>query len=144
MHTLHTWAVLAAAVGALSGCAVGPQYATPTTAPIALASAQTGAFSTTSVVHGQQPWWSFFDEERLTQRIALALAHNHDIRQAQANLLAARAVFDASALDRWPAVTAQAGYQRGTRGLHLCCLRLGRCGKASSLRHSILSSFQSR
>ena len=112
MHTLHTWAVLAAAVGALSGCAVGPQYATPTTAPIALASAQTGAFSSTGVVHGQQPWWSFFDEERLTQRIALALAHNHDIRQAQANLLAARAVFDASALDRWPAVTAQAGYQR--------------------------------
>jgi multidrug efflux system outer membrane protein len=40
------------------------------------------------------------------------LAHNHDIRQAQANLLASRAIFDERQLDKLPAVTAQGSYQR--------------------------------
>lgn len=112
MHFLPPWALLAVAAGLLSGCAVGPQYAPPAVVPITLASAQAGAFQAAGTVDVQQPWWRFFDEEPLTQRIAQALAHNHDIRQAQASLQAARALFDASALDRLPSVTAQAGYQR--------------------------------
>lgn len=110
MKKYQAWIVILSAGTLLAGCAVGPQYAKPVTPPIALASKQTGEFNAS--VH-LAPWWTFFDEQRLTQLISTALTHNHDIRQAQANLRSSRAVFDERSLDRLPTVTAQAGYQRG-------------------------------
>ncbi len=110
MRTLHTLTLALAAGAALSGCAVGPQYAKPDTPPIALAGADVSKFRTAPTL---APWWTFFDEDRLTLLIDRALAHNHDIRQAQANLRASRAVFDERSLDRLPAGTARADYQRG-------------------------------
>lgn len=96
----------------LAGCAISPAYVTPDTPTITLASPQQAQFKPAGDVASGTPWWSFFDDAPLTQLIAGALAHNRDIAQAQASLLAARAVFDERELDRLPAVTGQAGWQR--------------------------------
>lgn len=96
----------------LAGCAVSPAYVTPDTPKITLASPQQTQFKPAGDIASGTPWWRFFDDALLTQLIAGALAHNRDIAQAQAALLAARAVFDERRLDRLPAVTGQAGWQR--------------------------------
>jgi len=96
----------------LAGCAVSPAYVAPGTPKITLASPQQTQFKGADSSASSTPWWTFFDDAVLTQLITAALAHNLDIAQAQANLLAARAVFDERQLDRLPAVTGQAGWQR--------------------------------
>lgn len=107
-HKFMAAAVLIALAG-LAGCSVGPQYREPASAPIHLASPEAGAFGQMQV---RAPWWSFLRDERLTQLIAKAMDHNHDIAQSEASLLAARAIFDERQLDRLPIATSQAGYQR--------------------------------
>ena len=96
----------------LAGCAVSPAYVKPGTPTITLASPQQTQFNGADSITSGTPWWTFFDDAVLTQLITAALTHNRDIAQAQANLLAARAVFDERELDRLPAVTGQAGWQR--------------------------------
>ena len=96
----------------LAGCAVGPRYAPPEVPAITLASGEKGQFS--DAAPAPAPWWSFLDDAALAEAIERALAHNHDIRQAQANLRVSRALFDEQQLERTPAVTAQGGYQRGS------------------------------
>ncbi|CAM2971232.1 efflux transporter outer membrane subunit [Janthinobacterium lividum] len=96
----------------LAGCAVSPAYVTPGTPAITLASPQQAQFAPGASAVSEAAWWTFFDDARLSQLIASALEHNLDIVQAQANLLAARAVFDERRLDELPAVTSQAGWQR--------------------------------
>ena len=96
----------------LAGCAVSPAYVTPDTPNITLASPQQTQFRPAGDAASGTPWWRFFDDALLTQLITGALAHNRDIAQAQATLLAARAVFDERQLDRLPAITGQAGWQR--------------------------------
>ena len=96
----------------LAGCAVSPAYVTPGTPAITLASPQQAQFAPAQTAASNAAWWTFFDDARLSQLIAGALEHNLDIAQAQAHLLAARAVFDERRLDELPAVTGQAGWQR--------------------------------
>ncbi|MGK5074560.1 efflux transporter outer membrane subunit [Janthinobacterium sp. ZB1P44] len=99
----------------LAGCAVSPAYVTPGTPAITLASPQQAQFGPGTGAVSEAAWWTFFDDARLSQLIASALEHNLDIAQAQANLLAARAVFDARRLDELPTVTGQAGWQRSVQ-----------------------------
>ncbi|MBR7633681.1 efflux transporter outer membrane subunit [Janthinobacterium lividum] len=99
----------------LAGCAVSPAYVTPGTPAITLASPQQAQFAPGASAVSDAAWWTFFDDARLSQLIASALEHNLDIVQAQANLMAARAVFDERRLDELPAVTSQAGWQRQVR-----------------------------
>ena len=99
----------------LAGCVVSPAYVTPQTPGIVLASPQQAQFAPTDAAVIPAQWWTFFDDARLSQLIASALAHNRDIAQAQASLLAARAVFDERKIDRLPAVTGQAGLQRSVQ-----------------------------
>ncbi|MGK5028999.1 efflux transporter outer membrane subunit [Janthinobacterium sp. MDT1-19] len=96
----------------LAGCVVSPAYVTPGTPDVHLASPQQAQFAPGASAVSETAWWTFFDDARLSQLIASALEHNLDIAQAQANLLAARAVFDERRLDELPAVTSQAGWQR--------------------------------
>ncbi|WP_134505093.1 multidrug efflux transporter outer membrane subunit OpmD, partial [Pseudomonas aeruginosa] len=49
---------------------------------------------------------------QLVRLVDQALARNHDIREARANLRSARALFDDRWLDQLPQVTSQAGYSR--------------------------------
>ena len=99
----------------LAGCAVSPAYVTPGTPDVHLASPQQAQFVPAASAVSEAAWWTFFDDARLSQLIASALGHNLDIAQAQANLLAARAVFDERRLDELPAVTGQAGWQRSVQ-----------------------------
>ena len=99
----------------LAGCAVSPAYVTPGTPDITLASPQQAQFAPGAIAVSDAAWWTFFDDARLSRLIASALEHNLDIAQAQANLLAARAIFDERRLDELPTVTGQAGWQRQVR-----------------------------
>ncbi|XAH25867.1 TolC family protein [Xylophilus sp. GW821-FHT01B05] len=99
----------------LVGCAVSPAHVTPGTPAIVLASPQQTQFAPAAANARQADWWTFFDDPRLSQLITRALKHNLDIAQAQASLLAARAVFDERRLDELPAVTGQAGWQRSSQ-----------------------------
>ncbi|HHK0271223.1 TPA: efflux transporter outer membrane subunit [Pseudomonas aeruginosa] len=98
---------------ALAGCAVGPQYVRPQAPAIVLASPQAAEFTAPGAESMPAAWWGIFEDDGLGRWIETALAHNHDIRQARASLLAARAVFDERRLDRLPGVTSGAGYTRG-------------------------------
>lgn len=107
VHTL--W--LMAALASVGACTVGPQYREPDVAPIRLASPQQEAFAAPDVVL-PAAWWRFFDDRQLEQLIATAVAHNHDVRVARANLLLARASLDEADLERLPTVTSGLAYQR--------------------------------
>ncbi|MGK5041767.1 efflux transporter outer membrane subunit [Janthinobacterium sp. GB1R12] len=109
---MKNYRYLVALFSVLAGCAVSPAYVTPGTPAIALASPQQAQFAAGTGAVSEAAWWTFFDDARLSQLIASALEHNLDIAQAQANLLAARAVFDERRLDELPTVTGQAGWQR--------------------------------
>ncbi|RPM94691.1 hypothetical protein IPC1284_27505 [Pseudomonas aeruginosa] len=101
---------LALAVGTgLAACSVGPDYQRPQSPPPRLASEHLGEFSGE---RREAPWWSFFDDPQLVRLVDQALARNHDIREARANLRSARALFDDRWLDQLPQVTSQAGYNR--------------------------------
>ncbi|WP_418646577.1 efflux transporter outer membrane subunit [Thauera butanivorans] len=107
----------AALATALTGCAVGPKYVKPDTPAVVLASPQTVELAASQAMDSSATmpadWWRFFEDEGLARWIETALSHNHDIRQAQARLLGARAVFDERRLDRLPGVTSSAGHVRG-------------------------------
>ncbi|CAM3969884.1 Cation efflux system protein CusC precursor [compost metagenome] len=95
---------------AVAGCKVGPDYEKATPAPIPLSTPQQQQFAAGAQLPAQ--WWSFFDDPQLDHLVDTALKHNHDIRQAQANLLAARALFDDRHLDQYPGVTARTGFSQ--------------------------------
>lgn len=92
----------------LGGCAVGPDFVAPRT-PVA---PQYGA-SAEPVYAADAPlqqFWQRFDDPALAALIEQALAANHDLRIALANLNEARALLRESRLALAPVVTAQAGY----------------------------------
>jgi NodT family efflux transporter outer membrane factor (OMF) lipoprotein len=100
---------------ALSACAVGPTYVSPTPgAPSQSAFLESGkspAFS------GDQPpgnWWSLFADPTLDGLVEQALANNTDLRVAAANLLQARAVLRETRAGRLPStqVGASGSYAR--------------------------------
>src|SRR6266849_396250 len=93
----------------LSGCAVGPNYKPPQTVvaasfannPTNVASADGAALAT---------WWRGFNDYRLDGLVDEAIAHNHDLRIATANLKEARALRRLTTFDLAPTVQANAGY----------------------------------
>lgn len=102
---------LLTALMGVAACSVGPQYQAPDVAPIQLASAQAQAFARADMPL-PPAWWTFFDDRQLEQLIATAVASNHDIRVARANLLLARASLDQAERARLPVVTSGLAYQR--------------------------------
>lgn len=111
MKLLIRYPLLMGALATLAACSVGPQYRAPEVATIELASPQANAFAG-APVQATAAWWTFFEDTQLERLIATAVAHNHDIRQARASLLLARAYVDEQALERLPTVTSSAAYQR--------------------------------
>ncbi|KXU37620.1 hypothetical protein AXK11_02155 [Cephaloticoccus primus] len=109
----HPLWMTTALVALLSACSVGPKYTKPDTPAVTLASPQATEYAANGRSALSASWWHFFEDEGLTQWIEAALTHNHDIRQAQANLLAARAIFHERRWDRVPGITTSGGYTRG-------------------------------
>jgi multidrug efflux pump len=97
-------------VALLSGCMVGPNYQTPQVpVPDAFTNQAQAGLSTQRV---ETLWWRGFQDDRLNQLAALALAYNHDLRVATARLREARALRAETEFDRYPTVTAQGSYTR--------------------------------
>jgi outer membrane protein TolC len=93
---------------ALSACAVGPDYRAPETpAPASFVSGHEPVYGPEEV---QAEFWKGFNDAQLDALIQQALAANHDLRIAEANLRQVRALRGASSLDLAPTVTAGGGH----------------------------------
>jgi len=96
----------------LSGCAVGPNYKAPRTSVAA-----SFANSPTNVAAADETalatWWKGFADTKLNDLVDRAIAHNHDLRIAAANLKEARALRRLTTFDLAPTVQGNAGYQNG-------------------------------
>src|SRR5262245_19799365 len=92
---------------ALSACAVGPDYHRPEVpAPPAFVSAAEPGFVTDDI---EPQFWKLFQDAELDRLVTQALAANHDVRIAAANLRRARAARTESRFDLGPTVTAEGG-----------------------------------
>jgi outer membrane protein, multidrug efflux system len=105
---VRNWAALAAAMGFLGGCAVGPNYHRPETPvdPHFANAGEPGFEEADAVEH----YWSGFAEPMLSSLIEDALAHNKDLTAAEANLRAARAARRLAGFDQYPTVSLAASY----------------------------------
>jgi len=91
-----------AALTALSGCALGPDYQPPTppqgaTAPFV--SANSAATTSTEL---PVFWWQLYDDAELNQLIVQAFAANQDLKAAEANLAASRAIYEGARSGLYP------------------------------------------
>ena len=105
---MRNWAALAATIGFLGGCAVGPNYHRPETAvdPHFANAGEPGFEEADPVEH----YWTGFADPMLTSLIEDALAHNKDLRVAEANLRAARAARRLAGFDQYPTINLAASY----------------------------------
>jgi NodT family efflux transporter outer membrane factor (OMF) lipoprotein len=102
--------------GALSACAVGPNYAPPKT-PVSAAAPFIGAATPASVISTALPddrWWQLYRDPVLDGLVADALAANTDIRVAVARLERARAQLRGARSDLLPqtSIAASAAEER--------------------------------
>jgi multidrug efflux system outer membrane protein len=96
------------AVALLAGCAVGPDYHTPSTpVPAHFANAEEPGFGQNETVEN---YWTTFGDAQLEQLVGDALAHNTNLRTAAANLQAARAQRRLTGFDQFPTVDFSGGY----------------------------------
>ncbi len=92
----------------LAACAVGPDYKQPETkSPDQFVTTDATQVASADV---EGDFWKAFNDEELNSLIEEALAANHDIRIAMANLREARAIRGEAQLDFAPTVTASGGY----------------------------------
>jgi NodT family efflux transporter outer membrane factor (OMF) lipoprotein len=101
--------VLVALLGALSGCAVGPDYRPP--APVAGAQAPLVSATPTaeSVTEPPDAWWRLYHDSLLDQLLEEAFTANTDLRIAAANFSAARTVLEAARVGLYPQTGAEVG-----------------------------------
>jgi NodT family efflux transporter outer membrane factor (OMF) lipoprotein len=102
-------ACLCVATALLTSCAVGPDYKAPDVpqgaqAPFAsqIPAAESGGSAT-------DHWWQLYHDERLDRYLDQAFAANTDLKAAEANLSAARAILEGVKSERYPATKAEAG-----------------------------------
>src|SRR5437870_7930119 len=99
-------------IALLCGCAVGPNYKRPQTSVAnSFANAPTNSVSPDEAALAT--WWKGFNDSRLDGLVDRAIAHNHDLRIATANLKEARALRRLTTVDLAPTVQGNAGYQNG-------------------------------
>ncbi len=92
----------------IAGCAVGPNYKAPKiSAPAAFEGGAQTNFTDgeTAII-----WWRGFNDPRLDQLVDRALAGNHDLRIATANVREARALRREAQFDLLPAAEGRASY----------------------------------
>jgi NodT family efflux transporter outer membrane factor (OMF) lipoprotein len=96
----------------LAGCAMGPDYQRPETAPPAAGAFQTAAPGISTAEPGDR-WWRLYEDPALDALIERALAANTDLRVARANLLRAQAVVSEARAGRLPGGDLSAGANYG-------------------------------
>ena len=99
--------------GSLAGCAVGPDYVRP--APPVAATAAFVSFNQSLETLSAAPdaWLRLYDDPALDALIREAFAANYDLKTAEANLSAARAVLEGARVARYPATEVVAGATYG-------------------------------
>jgi multidrug efflux system outer membrane protein len=102
-------AFLTAWLTLLGGCTLGPRYSPPT--PPAGAEAPLVSRNPAAESTAQPPddWWRLYSDPLLDQFLAEAFAANTDLKTAEANLTAARAVLEASRAGNYPSTELAAG-----------------------------------
>jgi len=103
------WVSLLTALGALLGCAVGPRYKPPV--PVDGAQAPLVSLTPTAETSAQPPddWWRLYHDALLDQFLQEAFTANTDIKIAEANLSAARAILEGARAARFPDTKLEAG-----------------------------------
>ncbi len=96
--------------GALTACAVGPNYKKPES-PVAakFAGAKPAVYTSEQA---QAQFWTQFGDDTLNQLVQDALTANHDLRIALGRLVEARAARRESLFNLAPTVTAAGGYTK--------------------------------
>ncbi len=99
--------LLAAAVGILSGCTVGPNYARPKyPAPPAFRGADDASITSDAKPSlGDEQWASVYREPELQDLIRKALANNYDVRIAAQRILEQQAQVRITRSQQFPSVT---------------------------------------
>ncbi|MBV8681363.1 MAG: TolC family protein [Caulobacteraceae bacterium] len=94
---------LAAALAALAGCAVGPNFKSPS-APPKSAEPFVGAQGATYVSEQPLPpyWWRLYNDRVLDRLVMQALQENEDLKTAAANLLYAQFLLQEARDSRFP------------------------------------------
>jgi len=102
--------VLAYGAVALTACAVGPDYRTPSLA-LDAGYLNAGASSVNAAAPGAEiaTFWRGFADPTLSQLVERALAANGDVRVAQARLRESRALLESARAELLPEVDASAG-----------------------------------
>ncbi|HTC17087.1 MAG TPA: efflux transporter outer membrane subunit [Steroidobacteraceae bacterium] len=97
----------------LAGCRAGPNYH----APAPLHGAEAPLFSVNEAVETRaaspDAWWELYGDSRLNALVEEAFIANRDLRAAEANLAASRAVLTAVRANRYPSTEIAAGAIRG-------------------------------
>src|SRR5262245_60021630 len=87
----------------LAGCAVGPDYERPEVpSPAEFGTADSAVYVSAEPVLA---WWRTLDDALLDEWMEEAVLRNHDIRIAETNIRASRAVLGARRLERYPIAT---------------------------------------
>ena len=141
----------AAAAAALACClaacnTMAPRYERPA-APVAAAfPAAAASAATTGVAPAAQPWQGYFQDPRLAQLIAAALANNRDLRVAVLNIEVARAQVGLSRSSEFPTINLQGTHTRETGrqtvdtvGLAVAGYELDLWGRVRSLTDAALA-----
>jgi multidrug efflux system outer membrane protein len=107
------WTGLVTACAILLGCTVGPRYQPPVL--VDGAQAPLVSLTPTAETTAQPPdeWWQLYHDALLDQLLKEAFAANTDLRIAEANLSAARAILEGAKAARYPNTKLEAG---GTYG----------------------------
>jgi multidrug efflux system outer membrane protein len=150
MKTLSFTTIAAAAAACLlAACStMAPRYDRPA-APVATAFPSAGASASapsTGVAPAAQPWQAYFQDPRLAQLIAVALANNRDLRVSVLNIESARAQVGLTRAAEFPTVNAQATHTRETGiqtvdtvGLAVAGYELDLWGRVRSLTDAALA-----
>jgi NodT family efflux transporter outer membrane factor (OMF) lipoprotein len=104
---------IAAAAMLLSACTVGPHYQVPTPPEGAQGPLVSTSPAAETVDATADRWWHLYHDDRLDGYLDEAFAANTDLKAAEANLTAARAILEGVKAERYPATKAEAG---GTYG----------------------------
>jgi NodT family efflux transporter outer membrane factor (OMF) lipoprotein len=98
-------AAILGALASFDACALGPNYSPPVPPPGATAPFVSASRDATS--HGDLPsaWWRLYDDPVLDQLIVQAFAANQDLRAAEANLAASRAILEGVRSGLYPQTT---------------------------------------
>jgi NodT family efflux transporter outer membrane factor (OMF) lipoprotein len=101
------------ALATLLGCAVGPRYTIPVPSDGATGPLVSLSPRAETVAQPPDEWWELYHDALLDQLLQEAFTANNDLKAAEANLSAARAVLEVARAARYPNTTLEAG---GTYG----------------------------